>query len=109
MSKRFNTNSGLQPSFKARWPNLAENLRSFSLPRGWVLQTGILLLEIHAGSYAIKNRDRISTNHRKWLTAKRATIQALPKPWRPSKRLAELPPYSQAEAWGRRLVAETYF
>lgn len=92
-----------------RVANLDGNLRGMPIPRQWLANTIKLLSEIHAGSYLAENRDRISAQHRKWLTAKRAKIQELRKPWRPQKRLAELPPYSQAEAWGRRLVAEMYY
>jgi hypothetical protein len=91
--------------------DLVDNLRAMRMliPREWLADTIKLLSEIHAGSYIAKNRGRISAQHRKWLTGKRATIQGLRKPWRPQNRLAELTPYSQAEAWGRRLVAEMYF
>jgi hypothetical protein len=92
-----------------RVADLAGNLRGMPIPRQWLTDTIKLLSEIHAGSYIAENRDRISASHRKWFTAKRATIQELRKPWRPQKKLAELPPYSQAEAWGRRLVAEMYY
>jgi hypothetical protein len=80
-----------------------QNIRSFSLPRGWVLQTGILLCQLQAGSYAMKNRDGILT-----LNRKRLKIPAPCKRWRPKKKLVDLPAYSQAEAYGRRLFVQTY-
>jgi hypothetical protein len=91
-----------------RVADLARNLRAMRLPRQWLAETIKLLSESHAGSYIAQHRDRISVLRLTW-KAKRATIQEPRKPWRPQKRLAELPPYSQAEAWGRRLVAEMYF
>ena len=87
-----------------------QNMRSFSLPRGWVLQTGNLLRELQAGSFAVKNRDQILALGKqvRHLRRKRAKIAAPRKRWRPTKKLANLPPYSQAEAYGRRLVLQTY-
>jgi hypothetical protein len=82
------------------------NIRRFSLPRGWVLQTGILLLQLQAGSFAVKNRDKIIAFAR--LKRKQAKSAAPHKRWRAKKKLWQQPPYTQAEAYGRRLVFQAY-
>src|ERR1043166_1416089 len=57
----------------------------------------------------MKNRRKISARKIKWLIAKRAETQATSPPWRAANKLAELPAYSQMEAFGRRLVIEAYY
>jgi hypothetical protein len=81
-----------------------QNIRSFSLPCGWILQTGIFLRRLQAESFAVRNREQILAlaKHRKGLRSKPR------KRWRPKKKLADLPPYTKAEAYGRRLVFQTY-
>src|SRR5437667_12216339 len=87
-----------------------QNIRSFSLPRDWVLQTGNLLRELQAGSYAVNNRDRILALAKRLrrLRTKRPKIAAPRKRWRPKKKLVDLPAYSRTEAYCRRLIVQTY-
>jgi hypothetical protein len=91
-----------------RLVSLADNLQAFSLPRGCVFQTGILLSQLQAGSYVAKNRDKILVlaKHLKRLRVHPA--KAAGPRCRPEKKLVDLPPYTRTEAYGRRPVLGTY-
>lgn len=101
--------NAFRKSANRRFATLADNLRAMRIQSGWLAENIKFLFAIHAGSYAVQNHFRISTHYLNRLAAKRARIGASPERWRPKKNLVDLPPYSQAEAFGRRLILEAYF
>ena len=89
--------------------NLYGNLYAMPLPRQWISDTCKLLLKVHKGTYAVENRERISSYNLKCAALKRAKIRrSRAATWRPKKTLARLPAYSRSRAYGVRLVLLAY-
>jgi hypothetical protein len=87
--------------------NLTTSLRATRKPRHWVAETLKLLSQLHAGSYAVVNRQRLAAQYRKFLRKKRRQVKASAC-WRPKKKLSQYPPFTQAKARGARLALEAY-
>ena len=106
--KRSVRNHQIEARRNRKIASLADNLRAIRIPRQWLRQTVKLLSQIHAGSFAVKNRYNILAPRPQHVAVKSTKTQASRNPWRPKKTLVQLPAYSRAEAWGRRLILQCY-